>query len=106
MAKINVENWFMLEESNKLEDQVKGFIAYTVEGYLNGVQFGYEPMTRQEWKEYIIEDLRRDMACGMIVNGIERKHMKFIGNKKRDKLIDTFLDNYEGVQDYIKEEEE
>ena len=105
MTKINVNEWFMLDESNRLEDQVKGFIACTVEGYLNGVQFGYEPMTRQEWKDYIIENLRREMAYGIIVNGVERKHMKFIGNKKRDNLIDTFLDNYDDVQDYIKGEE-
>lgn len=101
MAKVNVENWYMLSESRKLEEQVKGFIADTVEGYLNGIQFGYEPLTREEWKQYVIDALNIDIKEGMTVNGVERKHFTFIGNKRFYSLIDTYLDNYEGVQAHI-----
>lgn len=101
MKRINVENWWKLSESDKLENQIKGFIADTVEGYLNGIQFGYEPMTRAEWKNYVIETLNEEISDGMIINGIERKHMRFFGNKRFHELIDVYLDNYKSVQKHI-----
>lgn len=102
MKKINVENWYKHSESRKLDEQVKGFIADTVEGYLNGIyDCGYKAMTKKEWKQYVVESLNREIEAGIIVNGIERKHMRFAGNKKFSDLIDTYLDNYSGVQSHI-----
>lgn len=105
MRKTNVEKWFMLDESNKLEDQVKAYIASTVEGYLNGVQWDanmYTPMTKEDWKEYITKNLDRDIEMGMIVNGTEFRHFRFIGNKRFEELMNIFLDNYEDVQEMIQ----
>ncbi len=101
MKKVRVGNWYKLDESTNLENQVKAFIAQTVEGYINGIQFGYEPMTKENWKQYIIDDLNRDIRMGMIVNGTERTHMRFLGNARFHELIDIYLDNYKDVQKYI-----
>lgn len=102
MKKANVENWCELAESRSKEGQIKGFIANTVEGYLNGIQFGYEPMTREEWKQYIIKALNKDIEMNVISNGIERNHLRFVGNERFHSLIDTYLNNYTGVQAHIK----
>lgn len=100
MKQENVERWFMLRESSKLEEQVKGFIADTVEGYLNGVyDCGYEPMTREDWKEYVWKTIQYEKDT--ITNDVEVNHFKFYGKEKFMKLVDYYLDNYEDVKPYI-----
>lgn len=101
MSKVNVEKWFEYDESTRLEHQVKYFIASTVEGYLNGCyDCDYEPMTRQEWIDYVWNTI--DYEKDIIVNGVERKHLYYYGKENTVKLINTYLDNYEDVQPYIK----
>jgi hypothetical protein len=101
MSKVNVEKWFEYDESTKLENQVKYFIASTVEGYLNGCyDCDYEPMTRQEWIDYVWQTIEYEKD--IIVNGVERKHLYYYGKENTVKLINKYLDNYECVQPYIK----
>lgn len=96
----NVNNWFEFEESNKIEEQAKYFIASSIESYLNGCyDCGYEPMTREDYKEYVWNDLK--ISQDMMVNGNEFKHLKFFGKEKMMKLIDVYLDNYEDVKSYL-----
>ena len=97
----SVAYWINLDESTKIEDQAKAFIASSVESYLNGIQDGYKPMTRQEWKQYIFEDLNRDIRMNTIVNGTERKHMRFLGNKRFQELVDIYLERYKPMKNYI-----
>lgn len=104
MKKEDVSRWYTLDESSILEEQVKGYIANTVEGYLNGVQWDaslYTPMTMDEWRHYVKTNLEMDIKNGMIVNGIEYKHFRFLGAKRFAELVDIYLENYEYVQPYI-----
>lgn len=101
MTKVNVEKWFEYEESNKLENQVKYYIAITVEGYLNGCyDDNYESMTKEDWKDYIWNCIEYDK--GVYINGNESSHLYFYGKEKTMKLIETYLNNYPDVQNYIK----
>lgn len=101
MKSINVSKWFGYEESKKIDEQVKFYIASTIEGYLNGCyDDDYEPMTREEWFAYVWESIELDR--GTIVNGNESSHLYFYGKDKIKRLVDTYLDNYADVQEYIK----
>lgn len=102
MAKVNVGKWFGYEDSTKLEQQVKYFIASETECFLNSYYDGCstEPKTKQEWQDLIYRTI--GYYDKMIVNGKEYNHLKFYGKDKILKLIDTYLDNYEDIQDYIK----
>ncbi len=101
MSKVNVIKWFDYEDSRKLEEQVKFYIAGTIEGYLNGCyDDNYEPMTREEWFDYVWKCIELDKD--VIVNGNESKHLTFYGKDKTRKLVETYLDNYADVQEYIK----
>ena len=95
-------NWFEYEDSNKLEEQVKYFIASEIEAGLNVYydEPNTEPMTKDEWKEYVWNTI--ELLKGMSMNGNEYTHLKFYGKNKIMNLIDTYLDNYEDVQKYIK----
>lgn len=96
----NVNEWFRLRESNKLEEQAKGFIADTVEGYLNGCyDCGYEPMTRESWEQYVWQTIEYEKQ--MYINDQETNHLKFLGKKKFMELVNFYLDNYEDVKPYI-----
>lgn len=96
----NVNKWYQLREGKDLEGQIKGFIADTVEGYLNGCyDCGYEPMTRDEWKKYVWDTIEYEKD--IVVNGVERNHFKFYGKEKFMNLVDLYLDNYEDVKPYI-----
>ena len=98
---MNVERWFELEESRKLEDQVKYFIASTVEGYLNGCyDAGYEAMTKREWIDYVWKTIEYEKD--ITVNGVERKHLWFYGKSKTEELTTLFIENYKYVKPYIK----
>lgn len=100
MAKINVNKWFEYEESTKLEEQVKYYIASTVEGYLNGCyDDNYEPMSRSDWFEYVWTCI--DFDKGQLINGNESSHLYFLGKDKIRKLVNTYLDNYEDMQEFI-----
>ena len=96
-------NWFKLENSKKLEEQTKYFIASTVEGYLNGCYDcpeDYKPMTIQEWIDYVWSNLEYEK--NIRVNGNERKHLNFIGKEKFIDLVKFYLNNYADVKQYIK----
>lgn len=102
---LNVITWFRLDESRKLEDQVKHFIAVETEGYLNGIHDcgleEYCPMTREGWIEYIKTGLTLAINENLMINGQEFKHLRFYGNDKIEKLIETFIDNYSAIQPFI-----
>lgn len=101
MAKVNVEKWFGFENSTKAEEQAKYFVASSIESYLNGCYNDeYEPMTKDEYKEYVWKDLM--MLQDTMINGNEFKHLKFFGKEQMMKLVDTYLDNYEDVKAYLK----
>lgn len=103
MRKINVEKWFEYDESTRLENQVKYFIACSVEDYLNGCHdCNYEPMTKDEWIEYVWKDLVAFAESGMMVNDLEGKHLYYYGKEKTLKLISTFIENYDDVNPYTK----
>lgn len=87
-----------------LLEEVRSYIADTVEGYLNGCRdCGYEPMTEQEWIEYVEESLRLDQD--MIVNGAEFKHLKFFGKEKFRAEVKKYLSEYPDVQEWIIRED-
>lgn len=88
--------------NGKLLEEVQDYIESTVEGYLNGIRdCGYGSMTKEEWKGYVIESLRRDVESNSIVNGNEFKHLYFFGKKKIENLVDKYIDSYEDIQPYV-----
>lgn len=101
----NVVKWFGLEESRKLEDQVKYNIAMACEGGLNTYYDGNneEPMTKQEWREYIYSTMQMcfETAWGTDMGEDASKHLRFYGKQNTFNLIDEFLENYDSVQEYI-----
>lgn len=95
----SVESWIMKENARTLEGQMMYKIAAVAEGYLNGVRDGdYSPMTRAEWIEYINYGIVADATEGAIVNGNEFKHLMFYGKENRMSMIETYVDNYEGIK--------
>lgn len=103
----NVVKWFALDESRKLEDQVKYNIAMACEGLLNGFyddNAGEEPYTRKQWIEYIYDTMQTcfETAWGSDLGEDAAKHLHFYGKANTIKLIEHFLDNYESVKPYIK----
>ena len=101
----NVSNWIWLDNSRKLEDQVKYFIACETEGYLNGINDcglnEYPSMTKDQWINYVSYGLEIAINDGIIINGAENKHLRFYGKDKFIKLIETYIDNYKYIQPYI-----
>ena len=106
----NVEKWFGLGESRKLEEQVKYNIAMACEGGLNTYYDGNndEKMTRQEWREYIYNTLQMCLESEYCADLSENasNHLRFYGKANTLKLIDEFLYNYEDVQEYIAQNAE
>jgi len=104
---MTVENWFMLHDSRKLEEQVKYNIALALEGWLNGAydeQQGYEPMTVEQTIKYIYDTLQMYFQAGDGVTYIGKdasKHLHFYGKENTMKLIRQFVDEYENAQPYI-----
>lgn len=97
----NVDNWFELEDSDKLQDQAKAFVAITVESYLNGIYDcpdEYEAATVEEWKGYVWNTILIDQAYN---GGGEYKHLYFYGKDNMMKLVDTYLANYKDVKPYV-----
>lgn len=102
MKRVNVEKWFDYEDSQKIEEQVKFFIASEIEAGLNCYydESNTEPMTKQEWKEYVWNTI--ELLKGKKMNGNEYTHLKFYGKDNVMRLIDIYLDNYADIQYYIK----
>lgn len=86
-----------------LEKQVIDFIADTFWGYVNGIEDcgveDYPLMTKEGYKKYIWKTLEYEK--NIVINGVERKHLYFIGKDKFFKLVDKFL-NRKDLQDYIE----
>ena len=86
-----------------LENQAKEFISDAFWGYANGIEDcgieDYPLLTKEEYKDYIWKTLEYEK--NIIVNGVERKHIYFLGKMNFLKLVDEFLDN-EDCQEYIK----
>ena len=101
-AKINVEKWIEYEESTRLEEQVKFFIASEIEAGLNCYYDNTteEPMTKEDWKNYVWNSI--ELLKGMEINGNEYTHLRFFSKEKMFKLIDEYLENYQDIQKYIK----
>ncbi len=101
MKKINVEKWFEYEDSTRLDEQVKYFIASEVEAGLNCYydNNNEKPMTKEEWKDYVWNAIK--LLKDMRVNGNEFNHLKFYSKEKFLSLVDIYLDNYEDVKPYI-----
>lgn len=85
-----------------LEKQAKEFIHETFWGYANGIidcgTEDYPLMTKDEYKDYIWKTL--DYEKNIVVNGVERKHIYFIGKTKFMTMVDEFLQE-EDCQEYI-----
>ncbi len=97
-------NWFNLENSKELENQVKYNIACACEGYLNGCHdCGYEKMTKDEWREYILFIMNDtfETGSGTDLGMSAAKHLRFYGKANTVKLINYYLDNYDDVQEFI-----
>lgn len=87
--------------NNKLRQQVRDYIKSTVEGYLNGCyDGGYEPMTKEEWLEYVWKSLIMDRDA--IVNGEEFEHLFFFGKENFLKEVERYLETYDDVKEWIK----
>lgn len=101
MKKVNVEKWFDYEDSTRIEEQVKFFIASEVEAGLNCYYDGNndKPMTKDEWKDYVWASI--ELLKNTMVNGNEFNHLKFYGKENFLKLVDIYLENYEDVKKYI-----
>lgn len=103
----NVNKWGYATNLKTLEDKVKFNIASQCEGYLNGCHdCGYEPMTKKEWSEYIYKGMQDEFEVedGCYTGKQAGRQLHFFGKKKTLELIDVYLDNYEGVQEFIKPE--
>ena len=88
--------------NKRLKNQVLEYIASTIEGYLNGCyDDNYDPMTKEQYIDYVIEGLRMDVAAGMIVNGEEFKHLYFYGLDKIKALTADYIDNYDDIKPYL-----
>ncbi len=104
----NVQKWFALDESRKLEDQVKYNIAMACEGILNGFYDGgtveEESYTRQQWIKYIYDTMQTcfETAWGSDMGEDAAKHLHFYGKANTIRLIEFFLDNYDCVKPFIK----
>ena len=85
-----------------LEKQVRQYIEDTIEGYINGIRdCDYEYLTRDQWKNYVIDSLRIDAESGMIVNGVEFKHLYFAGKAEIERMTYKYIDTYKDMQEYI-----
>ena len=101
----DVKNWGTAYEAKTLEDKVKFNIAQQCEGYLNGCRdCGYEPMTKQEWTEYIYKGMQDEFETedGCYIGKQAGRQLHFYGKQKTIALIEEYLTKYEDVQEYIK----
>ena len=87
----NVEKWFSLGESRKLEDQVKYNIAMACEGGLNGYydDNNDDKMTKQDWREYIYNTMQTcfETDWGTEMGEDAAKHLHFYGKKNTKTFI-------------------
>lgn len=87
------------------EQQARDFIAETFYSYVNGIEdcgtTDYPLLTKEQYKDYIWQTLEYEKD--LIVNGVERKHIYFVGKERFNELVNEFLNNEEN-KEYIKGE--
>ena len=87
-------------KKSEFERQVDEFIQDAVYGYVVGIEDDdYEPMTETDWVEYVWTVFK--MEQDMIVNGLERKHLKFYGKDAFDAKVRKFLKTDAYVKPYV-----